>query len=166
KALGQVSYPPMATVYSVFKKSSVGHPLDGFGGLHPQKEGLFTAGSIWNSSTFSGKCPDDEVLLTTFIGGELYRERALMPEDEILNRVTEELKKLYQITGEPVFQHFYRWEKAIPQYDTSIITAHEEAEKAESEGLFVAANWKDGISLADAFKKAKDLGELLKKSRS
>ncbi len=161
EALRQVNYPPMAAVYSAFKKSSVKHPLDGFGGLHPQKEGLFAAGSIWNSSTFAGKCPEDEVLLTTFIGGELYRERALMPESEVLDRVTKELKKLHQITDEPTFQHFYRWEKAIPQYDKNILSAHAEAEKVESEGLFVATNWKDGISLADAFKKAKELKEKL-----
>lgn len=157
--LEKVSYPPMAVVHSVFEKSAVGFPLDGFGGLHPQRENLFTAGSIWSSSVFPGKAPKNQVLLTTFIGGELYRERASFSQKEILKHTTEELQKVYQISQQPIFQRFMRWERAIPQYDHHIVPVHEKAEAEEKNGLWVAANWKDGISIADALRKAPNIAD-------
>lgn len=159
--LEQVDYPPMAVIHSAFPKAAVGVPLNGFGGLHPQRENLFTAGSIWSSSVFPNKASEGQVLLTTFVGGALYRERALLPESEIRRRATEELRRIYQISAPPSFQRFTLWRRAIPQYDAAILPVHAQAEAEEKNGLWVGANWKDGISIADALKKAPKIAEQL-----
>ncbi|MGF1532675.1 MAG: protoporphyrinogen oxidase [Bernardetiaceae bacterium] len=161
RSLDKVDYPPMAVIHTAFPKQAIQHDLDGFGGLHPQKEGLFAAGSIWTSSVFDGRAPEGNALLTTFVGGALYRERALLPESEIKTQVTQELQRLFGIRTTPVFQHFTRWEKAIPQYNRDILPVYAAAKAAEQHGLWVAANWKGGISIADAIHKAPALARAI-----
>lgn len=153
-ALRNVNYPPMAVVHSVYKREQVGFPLKGFGALHPKKEKLFSAGVIWSSSVFPGRCPADEVLFTTFVGGIPFAENTRKPRIEILKAVHDELKRNYNISAErPVYQHFYLWSQAIPQYDLYIEDAQEFAKGLESENVFVAANWCTGLSVTDCVKR-------------
>ncbi|MDW7691784.1 protoporphyrinogen oxidase [Flammeovirgaceae bacterium SG7u.111] len=164
KAFGDVYYSPMCVLHSSFKKADVGFDLNGFGGLHPKVENLFTAGSLWSSSLFPNRCPEDETLLTTFIGGSQYVDNTKLSEAQIIEKATEELGRLYDIKGEAQMQHLTRWEKAIPQYDKNIVAAWEEAEKLETEGIYVCANWKDGVSVADCMKKGVTLANDLVKA--
>ncbi|KAA9324928.1 protoporphyrinogen oxidase [Adhaeribacter soli] len=164
-ALRNVNYPPVAVVHTVYKKASVGFSLKGFGALHPKKENLFSAGVIWNSSIFPNRCPDDEVLFTTFVGGTPFAENTRRPRMEILKGVHEELKRNYQISAErPVYQHFYLWHQAIPQYDLYIEDAQQFAKTLETDNVFIAANWCSGVSIQHCVKRglkvAKKIQEL------
>lgn len=161
EALVKVNYPPMSVVYSAFKKLQVKHALNGFGGLHPQIERQFSAGSIWSSSVFSDRCPPDEVLLTSFVGGTQYATHAQLPDALLLEKLNAELQKNYQIEGSPIFQHIFRWEKSIPQYDLNISAVHEKSKDLEKENLWICANWQGGVSVADCIKKAMALGEII-----
>ena len=159
-ALRNINYPPVSVVHSVYRRKSVGVPLNGFGALHPRSEEQFTAGSIWTSSVFKGKCHPDEVLFTSIIGGSVFADNTRKPRQEILNRVHEELKRNYKITAEkPVFQHFYLWNQAIPQFDVYIEDAQEMAQNLEAENLFVAANWFAVVSVADCVKRGLELAK-------
>ncbi len=164
-ALRNINYPPVSIVHSVYRRNTVGFPLAGFGALHPPKEKQFTAGVIWSSSVFEGKCHEDEVLFTSLIGGSVFAENTRLPRVEILSKVHEELKRNYQITAErPVFQHFYLWSHAIPQYDLYIADAQELAQTLESENLYVAANWFSGVSVADCVKRALEVAKKIQGS--
>jgi oxygen-dependent protoporphyrinogen oxidase len=158
KVLQNVLYPPMTVVHSVYKRADVGHPLDGFGGLNPKKEGCLAAGHIWSSSIFDGRCPDDEVLLTTFVGGMQSERNARLPDDVLAKQVHQELAEGFAIrASEPVFRAIQRWERAIPQYDGHIIALKAPVKAAEADGLFVCANWYGGVSLSDCIQKARTL---------
>ncbi|OJJ24008.1 protoporphyrinogen oxidase [marine bacterium AO1-C] len=161
QALGKIYYPPMIAVHSAYKRAAVKHPLDGFGGLNPKVEGLYTAGSIWSSSTFNGRCPEDEVLFTTFVGGTQSPQHTTNSKQITLGKVHQELSEHYQISASPLYQNLCKWEQAIPQYDINILDAHRIADELEQEQLFVCANWKDGISLPDCIKKGKKLATKL-----
>jgi protoporphyrinogen/coproporphyrinogen III oxidase len=160
-ALENLHYPPMKVVHTVLKKSALGFELNGFGGLHPQVEGKFSAGALWTSSVFAHRCPDDEVLLTSFVGGRLGAENTKLPDEQLLQKLNKELQELYKLSQVPVYQGIVSWEKAIPQYDKAMIETDKLATEAAKNNLFVCANWHKGISLADAFKKGKLLAESL-----
>lgn len=160
-ALSKIYYPPMVAVHSVFKKGAMQFNLDGFGGLHPSVENRFSAGTIWTSSVLPNRCPEDEVMLTSFVGGAMYENQTKYSDAEILAKLTQELNELYQISQPPVLQRVTRWQKAIPQYDINSIAVDEIAEKLEKQGIYISANWSKGISLADAIKKGKVLAEKL-----
>ncbi|MGB3618193.1 MAG: protoporphyrinogen oxidase [Catalinimonas sp.] len=157
-ALQNVDCPPMVAVHTAYKRAAVSHPLNGFGGLHPKIEKLFSGGSIWSSSVFEGRCPDDEVLFTTFVGGKLSPQHLELPEEEIMNRVHLELKELYGVrTSAPEKQRIAWWPSGIPQYDVNINPVYAAAEAAEARDLYACANWKDGVSLTDCIRKARTL---------
>jgi len=157
-ALRQIAYPPMTAVHSVFKRADVAHPLNGFGGLNPKVEGQFAAGHIWSSSVFEGRCADDEVLITTFVGGQQNPANARLSDEQLTQGVQQELEAGFGVrTSTPVLRTITRWERAIPQYDTNIVAVKPWIKRAEGDDLFVCANWYGGISLSDCIGKAKKL---------
>jgi protoporphyrinogen/coproporphyrinogen III oxidase len=160
-AARNIVYPPMIAVHTAFKKKDVKHPLNGFGGLNPSVEKKFCAGSIWTSSVFNHCCPDDEVLLTSFVGGIKNASHTLLPDDAVLKNVLAEVVRNYGITGPAVFTKLTRWPMAIPQYDQNLSQAKLAADKVQPEGLYICANWLGGISLSDCIKKAGKLAEQL-----
>ncbi|GAB3333691.1 protoporphyrinogen oxidase [Larkinella ripae] len=160
--LRQIDYPPMIAVHSVYKKAAVQHPLNGFGGLNPRAEGRFVAGHIWNSSVFDERCPADEVLLTSLVGGRQGIENTRQPDEMVRQRVHQELSEAFGIRAEkPQQQWLTRWERAIPQYDARIVPVNNEVPALESDGIYVCSNWYRGSSLSDCIRKGRELGARL-----
>lgn len=161
-ALRQIEYPPMTAVHSVYKRADIKHPLNGFGGLNPKVEGCFAAGHIWSSSVFDGRCPDDEVLITTMVGGKNNERNAYLADDVLTENVHQELATGFGIsTSKPIFRAITRWQRAIPQYDGRILTVRKQAIALENEGLRICANWYEGVSLSDCIGKARQLANQL-----
>ncbi|GAB3548220.1 protoporphyrinogen oxidase [Spirosoma fluminis] len=155
-ALRRVTYPPMTAVHTAYKRADVQHPLNGFGGLNPKIEGRFAAGHIWSSSIFDGRCPEDEVLFTTFVGGQSSPENARQPDGRLTETIRRELTESFGIrAGKPTFQAVYRWERAIPQYDAGIVAVKRQIEALANDHLHVCANWYGGVSLSDCIRKAR-----------
>ncbi|MBD2751744.1 protoporphyrinogen oxidase [Spirosoma validum] len=160
--LSQIAYPPMTAVHSVYKRTDVQHPLDGFGGLNPKIEGRFSSGHIWSSSVFDGRCPEDEVLFTTFVGGEANPDNARLPDEDVFSRVHQELVEGFGVkASKPVFRAIQRWEYAIPQYNAHITAVKRPVQTVEVDSLYVCANWYGGVSLSDCIRKAQKLAEKL-----
>ena len=157
-ALRRIDYPPMMAVHTVYKRADVAHPLNGFGGLNPAVEGRFAAGHIWSSSIFPDRCPTDEVLFTTFVGGQQNAGNARLPEATIQARVHQELTESFGINAQkPVRQHLFPWPEAIPQYDHNLQAVKPLVVALEADNLFICANWYGGVSLSDCITKARAL---------
>ena len=162
KAVLQIDYPPMVAVHTAYKRADVAHPLNGFGGLNPAVEGRFAAGHIWSSSIFSDRCPADEVLFTTFVGGQQKADNACLPEAAIRAQVHQELVNSFGIKAqEPVLQQSFAWPKAIPQYDHNLQAVRQLVPALEADKLFICANWYGGVSLSDCIGKARALANRL-----
>ncbi|MCK8491432.1 protoporphyrinogen oxidase [Spirosoma sp. RP8] len=161
-ALHAVQYPPMTAVHSVYKRADVRHLLNGFGGLNPKVEDRFAAGHIWSSSIFEGRCPDDEVLITTMVGGQAGAQKAQLADDVLFENVHQELVSSFGITAtKPVFRKLTRWKRAIPQYNAQIVTVKQQVEAVEKDDLLVCANWYKGVSLSDRITRARQLAKEL-----
>ncbi|MBX2842797.1 MAG: protoporphyrinogen oxidase [Flammeovirgaceae bacterium] len=159
KAWNGVNYPPLCVVHTIFKREDLGFDFDGFGGLNPKEEGLFTAGSIWNSSLFENRSPKGQFLITSFVGGSQSPENFQFSDEEIKGKVTDELRQNFRIKGSPTHQKITRWEKSIPQYDINILPAHNAIEKLKKDEIYVCANWEGGVSVPDCIKKGKRLAQ-------
>ncbi len=166
-AIRAIEYPPMTAVHSAYKRADVSHPLNGFGGLNPAKEGRFCAGHIWTSSFLGtgSRCPTDEVLITTFVGGKQGTQpdgsnNANLPDATLSEQVHAELAKSFGIQASaPIWRKTMRWERAIPQYDAALAGAKPLIAELEKDNLFVCANWYGGVSLSDCIRKGRELGE-------
>jgi oxygen-dependent protoporphyrinogen oxidase len=156
--LAGIYHPPVAVVFTAFKKENIKFDLDGFGFLIPKLERRKILGSLWNSVIFENRAPAGFHLLTTFIGGA--RNAGLVEtsgdEDELIKIALEELNSILGLSGAPVLAKVKKWEKAIPQYDIGYEKIIESIEdfKRRNAGIFFCSNFYRGISVSDCIKNA------------
>ncbi len=156
--LASIYYPPVASIFAAFRRSDVGGPIDGFGFLVPSREQRQILGSLWSSSLFPGRAPDDIVAFTTFVGGGRQPDLENRDEKELCDLALTELKNIMQITGNNVYLRVTRWQKAIPQYELGHLANVEALERCEQRfpGLYFCSNFKGGISVGDCVKSSRD----------
>lgn len=148
----EIRHPPVASVVLGFRREDVTHPLDGFGMLIPKIENFKILGAIFSSSLFPNRAPENFVTLTSYVGGERQPELALLPTDELVKLVCEDLRVLLGVKGKPAFRHVMLYLKAIPQYNVGYGKFKELMSEIElkTSGLFFAGNYRDGVSLGDS----------------
>ncbi len=117
KELNRIPYPSLTVLCMGFKKEFVKNNLDGFGFLIPFKEGRKILGTLWDSSIFPNRAPDEHVLIRTMIGGARASDMAMLDDEKIQDLVLNEISGIMNITGPPELFKIYRHEKAIPQYN-------------------------------------------------
>ena len=160
-ALDAIPYAPVASVARAYRRADVTHALDGFGFLAPRIEKRRVLGCLFSSSTFEGRAPPEQVLVTTFVGGRRDPELALQPDDDLERIVSEELARAIGATERPQMSTITRWRRAIPQYTLGHIGRLGRATKAESAmpGLFLCASYRGGVSVGDCIKSAHETAE-------
>lgn len=151
-SLSRINHPPVASVVLGFRRSDVAHPLDGFGMLVPQVEGLNILGTLFSSSLFPNRAPSNHVTLTTYVGGTRAPELALLKPSRLVELVVNDLRKLVGVSGKTTFEHCVLYPKAIPQYEVGYGRFKQlmDAYEAGAPGFFLAGNYREGISLSDS----------------
>ena len=157
--LTEIPYTRLCAVPVAYRTEQLARPLDGFGFLAPRDQGLRTLGSIWNSSLFTNRAPEDWVVLNNFIGGETDRAAFDLSDDELLAIVHRDLQTVLGITGEPRQLPITRWQRAIPQYNLghAARVATIEAALAKRPGVRLAGNYLHGVAIGDCLKQGKEL---------
>jgi oxygen-dependent protoporphyrinogen oxidase len=154
--LTSVEYAPVAVVSLGYRKTDVGHRLNGFGFLVPRSSGLRVLGTVWNSSLFPGRAPDGQVLLTTFVGGATDPSATKLGAEELSNLVHREIAPLLSIKNSPTFSNVTIWPRALPQYNLG----HGErlaaiaGSLARFPGLFLAGNYLRGPAIGSCVEQA------------
>lgn len=115
--LTPIEYAAVAVVSLGYRKSDIGHSLDGFGFLVPRSAGLRVLGTVWNSSLFPGRAPQGHALLTSFVGGATDPAAARLKPEELANLVHREISPLLSIKSAPAFSNVTIWPRALPQYN-------------------------------------------------
>lgn len=177
-ALSSLYYPPVGAVTLVYPKSSVRSDrlapdgnLPGFGQLHPRTQGITTLGTIYSSSLFPDRCPDDEVMFLNYIGGTLNPSILNMPKEELVKQVDTDIRKMLikEDAPAPKVVGVRVWPKAIPQFLLGHLETVESARQgiadAGMEGLFLGGNYVSGVALGKcvegAYESAKEISEFL-----
>jgi oxygen-dependent protoporphyrinogen oxidase len=151
RQLEAIPYPAVAVVCMGYSKERMGSGLDGFGFLVPSREERGILGTVVDSNVFPNRAPEGSVLLRTLIGGARSSQLAELPEQQMLDRVLEDLNDILDLRSDPEFVSVYRHQKAIPQY----LVGHADRLKAIDEelkrhpGLLLTGNAFRGVSLND-----------------
>jgi oxygen-dependent protoporphyrinogen oxidase len=162
--LAAVDYPPVHVVALGYDRTAVDHPLDGFGMLVPPVEEQFDIlGTLFSSTLFPGRAPDDTVLLTTFVGGARAPALAERPPAAVQSVVERDLDRLLGVSGPPIAAHHVHWPRAIPQYAPGYGRVKDTLAALEEThpGLFFAGNYRQGVSVGDAAASGADAAERL-----
>ena len=151
-------YTAVLVLCSGYRKEAVGRNLDGFGFLIPEKEKKLFLGAIWNTVLFPERSDENHVSFTLFIGGArspgLLNEKENDARENLIQEVLKECHDVMEINETPLFMAQKFWEKSIPQYNTGHFENDREFDKFEESnpGLFLAGNYRGGISVGDCIK--------------
>ncbi|MEQ1353344.1 MAG: protoporphyrinogen oxidase [Candidatus Acidiferrum sp.] len=156
-ALTQFEYAPVAVVSLGYPKAAIRHSLNGFGFLVPRSSGLRILGTVWNSSLFPGRAPENHVLLTSFGGGVTDPQAASLSESELVATVHRELAPILGISQQqPAFANVKIWPRAIPQFNIGHFQRISDLALLQSRypGLSLVGNYLHGPSLGVCLEQA------------
>jgi protoporphyrinogen/coproporphyrinogen III oxidase len=147
---------PVGVVSLGYRQADVAHRLNGFGFLVPRSSGLNVLGTVWNSSLFPGRAPQDHVLLTSFVGGATNPTIVQKSPDQLVSLVHREISPLLAIQNAPVFSNVTVWPSAIPQYQLGHTARLAEVERlrAAFPGLHFAGNYLHGPAVGTCVEQA------------
>jgi len=103
-------------ISAAYRRSQIGHAMDGFGFVVPAVENRRILAGSFSSVKFPGRAPADGALVRVFVGGACQAEIAELPDDSLSTLVRDELRQLLDIAGEPLFLDIARWPSSMPQY--------------------------------------------------
>nr|CRH07634.1 putative protoporphyrinogen oxidase [Candidatus Magnetococcus massalia] len=146
-----IQYAPIESVALGYPREDVAHPLDGFGFLIPRREGVKTLGGLFSSTLFPGRSPEGKVLLTCFIGGTTNPAMADADDQAVVTQVDRDMVDCLGIQKGAEFVHLTRYKAAIAQYELGHLDRVAGVDRALEgyKGLYLRANWRDGVSVAD-----------------
>jgi oxygen-dependent protoporphyrinogen oxidase len=159
--IAAIPHAPVATIAVGVRRRQVAHPLNGFGFLVAEGERRSLLGALFTSTMFPGRCPDDMVLMTCFVGGTKAPRRTEMPKDYVLRSLMADLRELIGVSGDPCFVAHVVHAKAIPQYDLSHERTLAAAARVEMAypGLTLAGSWRGGVSVGSCVRSARVAAE-------
>lgn len=155
--LGAIPYSSAILVTLVFDRQSLGHPLNGFGFLVPQKERRTVAAATWISTKFPPRVPPNLAAIRAFIVGSEAEELMKASDEILLGLVANDLERFMAIETSPVFSTVYKWPKSMPQY----LVGHAERVRAiccrteQLKGLHLIGNAYQGVGIPDCARMAK-----------
>jgi protoporphyrinogen/coproporphyrinogen III oxidase len=163
-SLEQITYAPVAVVSLGYRRSDVGHSLEGFGFLVPRSAALRTLGTVWNSSLFPGRAPENHVLLTSFVGGALDSAALELSREELASLVHRELTTLLDLQQPPVMTRVTLHPRAIPQYNLghSQRLAAIDAARSAAPGIWFTGNYFRGPAIGACIEMSLSVAEAVR----
>jgi len=151
RLLTTIKYASMNVIHLGFNASQVPLKLNGTGFLVPKTEKVKLLGNLWMSSVFAQRAPEGKVLLTSYLGGCRSPETINWPEEKVVTEVLMNLQKYLNIRATPEMVRVNRHRSALPLYhhDYSAKTLSIKNQINQHRGLFVTANYLDGVSVRD-----------------
>jgi oxygen-dependent protoporphyrinogen oxidase len=184
-ALASFDYPPVGAVTVAYPRSAIREDrlssadgsLPGFGQLHPRTQGVVTLGTIYSSSLFPGRAPQDEVLLLNYIGGATNRGVKDASEDALVAQVDADLRTMLIKPDAPKPRKVgvRVWPRAIPQFNVGHGDLLDKAKKGleqeagwDESTFHLGGNYVSGVALGKCveygYKFADQVAEGLKKA--
>src|SRR5712692_5479266 len=160
----RIEYAPVAVVAAGYRRDQIRHAGNGFGFLVPRSEGLRVLGTVWNSSLFPGRAPENMSCFTSFAGGVTDPALCDLSEDKIGEIICGEVGRILGITGPPVTRLVHRYAHALPQYNLG----HSEtvsalgAAASSVPGLFLAGNYLSGPSIGSCIEQANQTADAVR----
>jgi oxygen-dependent protoporphyrinogen oxidase len=112
---------------------------------------------------FSGRAPEEHVLLRAFVGGALQPEVFQLDEPVIVARVKSDLNQLLQIQGQPLFVETAKWSQSMPQYHVGHLerVSAIEAQLGSLGTIALAGNSYRGAGIPDCIRSGETAAEKL-----
>ena len=121
-------------------------------------------GVLYISSLFNKRAPEDETLITIFLGGSRQPNIIDLDHNQLLKIIYNDLKIIYGLEKKPIYVSKKIWKNSIPQYNIGYqkyLDLIKLFEKNNS-GFYFTGNFKNGIALQSNMLNALDVVNNLK----
>lgn len=148
--LSSIEHASVAMVTMGFRKTDVGHPLDGSGMLIPREEGLLTTAVSWGSSKWPHWADAEHVILRVSAGRSGDTRALALADDDLVEALLTEVANILDIDGDLVEWRVSRWIDAFPQYAPGhdrLVAAIERDLRSDMPGVFLAGAGYKGIGI-------------------
>lgn len=149
---------PLVSATCFFEPSHT--DLKGFGCLFPRQQGFRSLGTLFNESIFEGR---SRVRSETWIlGGARTLDITAHQDEQILEAILADRKKMCGATAAPLDYKFTRWNRAIPHYtlawERTLLALHVEPP------LYLHGNYLGEVGLSRIYSRSKRLAQQLKEN--
>jgi oxygen-dependent protoporphyrinogen oxidase len=161
RVLAAIPFASSATVFLGYRRADVAHPLDGYGLVVPQTEGLRTTAVTFVSTKYPCRAPEDHVLLRGSLGGVRDTGAMSLSDDEMVETVKREMGSVLGLRGQPVVSRVFRWPGGLPQLEVGHLErmAAVEKEVAAVPGLHLTGGGIRTTGIPDAVADGTRAGE-------
>lgn len=162
-ALAAIPAPPVAVVYSGYRRDQVGHPLDGLGYLSTKGADQIISGAQFASTMFTGRAPAGHVAISAYVGGARNPDAVRLPGRDLVALVHAELADLLGITGDPVVARVRHWPRGLPHYTLGHAARRAVIDSASARvpGLYLTGNYLSGVSVTGCLERARETAKRL-----
>ena len=154
--LAKIKSASTAIVVLAVSADNIQRPVDTFGFVVPLSEKRRILAGSFASHKFSGRAPENHVLIRVFMGGAMQADLLDKPDEELTRIAREELGELIGLTGDPLVTRVVRWNDAMPQYHVGhgdrVRIIDEEIDSIPS--LSFISNALHGVGIAPVIKQA------------
>lgn len=106
----------VANVALAFDERAISHNMEGTGFVVARNSNVRITATTWTERKWPHSTPDGKVLLRSYVGGPDDPRAVHLSDEELIDIVTEDLRTLIKIKGEPDFAVVSRFQEAMPQY--------------------------------------------------
>ena len=142
----------VANVALAFDAKHIKHKMDGTGFVVSRNSDFRITATTWTEKKWPHTTPGGKVLLRSYVGGPHDPHAVDLSDDELVNVVLSDLRKITTIDGEPEFFVVTRFKNAMPQY----VVGHNERIKelndfieSELPGVTLAGSSYTGVGVPD-----------------
>ncbi|MCW8884470.1 MAG: protoporphyrinogen oxidase [Motiliproteus sp.] len=166
--LRQIRYAPLNLVHLGLDRSQIPHPLDGTGFLTPRESGLHINGNLWLSRLFPNRAPEGKVLLTSYLGGARHPEHCQWDDHYSMERVIDDLSKVFKTHLAPEMVRVVRHTQALPLYHGHYYAICRQLQQHSQTlgSLHLAANYIGGVSIRDRILKGHQISNAIQQQLS
>jgi len=147
----------VATIAMAFPEEALDQRLDGTGFIVPRNSGIEITACTWAHRKWPHSTPKGKALLRCFVGRAGEQDFMQLSDDEIVDMVLRELRKIMTIHQEPDFYRVTRLQNAIPYVVGHQAWAKEMKDRVHAElpNVFLAGASYEGVGVPDCIDQGK-----------
>lgn len=116
KIIEDIPNTSVANVALAFNQDALKHKMKGTGFVVSRNSNFRITATTWTERKWPHTTPEGKVLLRSYVGGPHDPHAVHLTDEELVDIVLNDLRKIVKIKGKPEFSVISRFENAMPQY--------------------------------------------------